>query len=280
MKYGVYLPNYGENADVGLFVELAHVAEQSGWDGFFLWDHLLVSTSKPPPVFDVWVTLAAIAASTQRIRIGTTVTPVARRRPWQLARETVTLDHLSNGRVTLGVGLGAPADAEFAHFGEDPDPGVRAARLDEGLEILAGLWRGEPFKFKGQHYQVKKTTFRPATLQKPRIPVWVGGFWPNKRPFRRAARWDGVFPLKSGGRLVPEDLVEILAYIRKYRAGDTPLDVIAMGITPGDQPAKAHATVADYAAAGATWWLEGMYSRYKDPDKMLARIVKGPPTID
>ncbi len=159
MRYALYLPNYGAEHSARGLAELAHEAEESGWDGFFLWDH--VNTGETAiAMLDVWVALAAMAMTTTRIRLGATVTPVPRRRPWKLARETVTLDHLSNGRLTLGVGLGVTDDYE--PFGEDCDGKARAAKLDEGLEILTGLWKGLPFEQHGQAYQVKNVTFRAA----------------------------------------------------------------------------------------------------------------------
>ena len=162
MKYGIYVPNFGKAISAKALADLAHHAEKAGWDGFFIWDHILHSKSQPFPLVDPWIALAAIATKTKKIRIGTTVTAVARRRPWKLARETVTLDHLSDGRLILGVGLGYPPDADFSQFGENPNPIIRAEKLDEGLEILAGLWSGKPFGYQGKHYKIEKTTFLPS----------------------------------------------------------------------------------------------------------------------
>jgi alkanesulfonate monooxygenase SsuD/methylene tetrahydromethanopterin reductase-like flavin-dependent oxidoreductase (luciferase family) len=229
---------------------------------------------------DPWITLTAIAMNTKRIRFGPSVTPIARRRPWKLARETATLDNLSGGCLILGVGLGAPADAEFAYFGEEPDARTRAAKLDEGLEILAGLWRGKPFAFQGKHFQIQKTVFLPTPLQKPRIPIWVGGWWPNPAPFRRAARWDGVIPLKTQGPLMtPDDVREMLRFIREHRASDQPFDVAIIGSreTRGKGGVKGAAKVAQFAEAGATWWLESLYLARNSVEKMRAAIRLGPP---
>ena len=276
MHYGIYIPNFGAEMSARVLVELAREAEDTGWDGFFIWDHILVSKSLRVPVVDPWVTLAAIAMNTHRIRLGTTVTPLARRRPWKLARETVTLDHLSEGRLTLTVGLGHPPEAEFAHFGEDPDPKVRAGKLDEGLDILVGLWQGKPFAYQGQHYQLPKTVFLPPPLQSPRIPIWVGGYWPGKAPFRRAARWDGVFPLKAGGGMKKRDLEEIRSYIQQHRPTSAPFDLVMMGYT-GNDLAKGSKLITSYAAAGLTWWLESLFREHDSVEAIQKRIRQGPP---
>jgi alkanesulfonate monooxygenase SsuD/methylene tetrahydromethanopterin reductase-like flavin-dependent oxidoreductase (luciferase family) len=277
MKYGLYLPNYGDETSAHHLAELARAAEDSGWDGFFIWDHILASPSARKPMVDPWVSLAAAAMATERIRLGTTVTPVARRRPWKLARETVTLDHLSNGRLTLAVGLGEPGEVEFGHFGENPDPKVRAEKLDEGLAILEGLWKGKPFSFQGQHFQLEKTTFLPPALQTPRIPVWVGGFWPRKAPFRRAARWDGVFPLQMGGKFTPAVLADVRSYIEKHRQAAGPFDLVVMGHIPSGDPKKGRKLLADYEAEGMTWWLESLYVGHDSFERTRERILQGPP---
>jgi len=154
--------------------------------------------------------------ATEKIRLGIMVTSLSRRRPWMVVRETVSLEHLSNGRLILGVGLGDPAQWEYGSFGEDVNPIARAKQLDESLEILVGLWSGEPFQFCGDHYQLDEMVFLPTPLQKPRIPIWVGGFWPNKPPLRRAARYEGTFP-GSMQALSPEDWRIIKAYIGEHR---------------------------------------------------------------
>ena len=277
MNYGLYIPNFGKEINARALANLAQEAEEAGWDGFFIWDQILHRKSNPSPLIDPWVTLAAIAMETKRIRIGTTVTALARRRPWKLARETVTLDHLSNGRLTLGVGLGSPPDADFSQFGEDPDPKVRGVKLDEGLEILTGLWSGKPYAFKGKYYNMEKTVFLPRPVQRPRIPIWVGGYWPIKAPLRRAALWDGAFPLKSGSTIQPKDLKEILKYIKDLRGDNTFFDLVMMGITPGDKPAEAWKKVEKYTKAGLTWWLENLFLLKNSVEEMRKRIRQGPP---
>ena len=186
-KRGIFAAPFDELDEPGTVAELARSAEERGWDGFFLWDQIRY---RPPvqAVADPWIALAAVACATNRLRIGPLVTPLARRRVQKLARETVTLDHLSGGRLTLGVGLGGDRNGEFEPFGDPGDPRERAQLLDQGLERLGEYWAGE---------------FQPTPVQQPRIPVWVAGRWPNRRPLRRAARWDGFFPIDLTS---PEDL--------------------------------------------------------------------------
>lgn len=281
MYYGIYLPNFGDEVSASTLAELAKEAEQAGWHGFFLWDHMLYSKSQKLNIVDPWIALTAVAMKTNQIRFGTTLTPLCRRRPWHLARETATLDNLSGGRLILSVGLGDPADADYAFFGEDPDIRVRAEKLDEGLDILAGLWTGKAFGYQGKHYQIEKVTFRPTPLQKPRIPVWVGGFWPNKAPYRRAARWDGVLPLKkTGGFFIgPDDLRELLAFIRQHRANDAPFDAAIIGTRHGlgKKPAAVTKALSELKQAGATWWLQSLFIERNSLERMRTAIREGPP---
>ena len=273
MKFGIILPNYGDYCGfAGKLAELAYEAEKSGWDGFFLFDHILYSQTESVTMADPWIALAAIAAKTQRIRFGTLVTPIARRRPWKLARETVTIDHLSGGRLILGVGLGDPVDAEFTPFGEDGDVRVRAAKLDEGLEILARLCSGERFNYKGRFTTIQNVRFLPRPLQTPRIPIWVAGRWPTHKPFLRAARWDGAFPLGKvvGSKLNPDELRAVNAFIRTHRANDAHFDLVA---TSGAEGLVAdEETLAAYAAAGVTWWMQDLRKWRNSHDGLLTRI--------
>jgi alkanesulfonate monooxygenase SsuD/methylene tetrahydromethanopterin reductase-like flavin-dependent oxidoreductase (luciferase family) len=212
--------------------QLAVRAEGRGWDGFFVWDH--VAYAAPVRcVADPWITLAAIAAATERVTIGPLVTPIPRRRPHQLARETVTLDRLSSGRLVLGVGLGSTRTGEFdpERFGEEGDLRARATLLDDGLERLAAYWSGQ---------------FEPQPLQRPRIPVWVAATWPSRRPLRRAARWDGLFPVDLDG---PAALAELRAEVEELREDDAPFDLIVTN-PAGTDPAP-------WIEAGATWTLSG-----------------------
>ena len=283
MRFGLSLPNLGAYADPHALADLAREAEAVGWDGVFLWDSLHGDPDHPVPIIDPWVALAAIAVATSRLRLGPMVTPLARRRPWKLARETVTLDHLSGGRLVLGVGLGDPAEAEYGAFGEPTDARVRAQRLDEGLAVLTGLWSGRPFSFMGEQYRVREAVFLPPPLQRPRIPVWVGGWWPNRLPMRRAARWDGAFPGKldgtSVGLLTPDEVGDIIAFIRQHRRDDRPFDLVVGGTSPGDDPAAAAALVRPYAAVGATWWVESFAETAASLGAARRRIRQGPPRL-
>lgn len=291
MKYALYLPPFGPYSDVRALAALARDAEASGWDGFFLWDHM--SFNSVPgwhaPIADTWVALAAIAMSTERIRFGTTVTPLPRRRPWKVARETATLDNLSGGRLTFGVGIGGGVE-EFDNLGEEADPKKRGAMLDEGLDVLAGLWSGEPFSYDGQYYHVRDAHFLPKPAQQPRIPVWVGGFWPNKAPMRRAAKWDGVLPLFNNAEWPGsiEQMRECAAFVRDQRQNDAPFDIVYLGRpTPGDDPAQAAERVHPFAEAGVTWWLEILlpfrfgvgFGQTWPLEAMRERVLQGPPRV-
>ena len=295
MQFGIYVPNFGAYGDPHNLLALAGEAEAAGWDGFFLWDHLLLYRQADIPVVDAWVALSAIAARTERMRLGPMITPAARRRPWKLAREVVSLDHLSRGRAILGVGLGAPADAEFQCFGEDPTDRVRARKLDEALGILDGLERGESFQHQGEYFHIEEVTFRPRPVQTPRVPIWVAGFWPNKAPLRRAARWDGVFPLKmpsvppiglspssitwSALWLTPAELRESITFVRQQRTAEGPFDIVASGATPVNERAKAREVIAAFQEAGATWWLEWLDEQRGTFAQMREHVRKGPPRM-
>ena len=235
-RRGIFVAPFGELSEPGCVMALAARAEDRGWDGFFLWDH--VAFHEPiRAIADPWVTLAAIAVATERLALGPLVTPIPRRRPHKLARETVTLDRLSGGRLVLGVGLGWDRTGEFDpdRYGEEGDPRARAQLLDEGLDRLLAYWDGE---------------FEPAPVQRPRIPVWVAAGWPNRRPLRRAARFDGVFPIDLPG---PEALAEVVGELRGLRGSLDGFDVVVTN-PPGTDPAP-------WIAAGATWCLTGLGSR-------------------
>jgi alkanesulfonate monooxygenase SsuD/methylene tetrahydromethanopterin reductase-like flavin-dependent oxidoreductase (luciferase family) len=282
VRYGVHVPNMWEYGDPRVIAELAELAEESGWDGFFVWDHVLYDLGEAPDVCDPWIALAAASACTRRVRLGTIITPLARRRPWKLAREVASLDALSRGRAVLGVGLGDPPDAEFEAFGEDADPIVRRGKLDEGLELLLRFWSGERVDFAGEHYTVSGVRFRP-TPQQARVPIWVGGNWPNKRPFRRAARMDGVMPERvGGGPVTPADLGEVVSCVaaeRRMHAIDPRrrYDVLAAGATPADDRRAGRAVVESYAEAGATWWIERFHGERGPLALTRERLRAGPP---
>jgi alkanesulfonate monooxygenase SsuD/methylene tetrahydromethanopterin reductase-like flavin-dependent oxidoreductase (luciferase family) len=251
-RRGIFLAPFDELVDPNTVAELASLAEERGWDGFFVWDHIRYR-EPVRAVADPWVALAAVAAATERIRIGPMVTPLSRRRVHKLARETVTLDLLSRGRLTLGVGLGSDHNDELAPFGEVTEPKERARLLDDGLERLAAYWGGE---------------FEPPPVQQPRIPVWVASRWPNRRPLRRAARWDGLFPIELPG---PEGLAELAEDVRALRSeagGDGQFDLIV------DHP-DAPKDLGAWEEAGATWILAD-FGRQPRLDEVRETIEAGP----
>lgn len=284
LKHGIAAPNF--RADPNELIELGVAAEEAGFDGYFLWDHIVFSNrGDGPPVQDPWSVLSVVAARTSRITIGTVVTPLPRRRPWQLARQTTTLDLLSNGRVVLGVGIGSPAYGDFGIFHEPSGDRERAELLDEGLDVLAGLWSGEPFSYSGKHLNVDRVRFTPAPLQRPRIPVWVAGVLPAPRPIARAARWDGFVPIRwsrSEGLVRPSaaDIAEVTGQIavqrglgeRGSRAG---YDMVVWAeVAP--EPGALVDLAQPYADAGATWWIE---TARPEPDwweGIQARVKAGP----
>jgi alkanesulfonate monooxygenase SsuD/methylene tetrahydromethanopterin reductase-like flavin-dependent oxidoreductase (luciferase family) len=274
MKYGLDIPTAGEYANPRKLADLAAEAEQAGWNGFFVWDIFVGDQA----IVDPWVALAAIGMQTQHIRIGAFVTPLPRRRPWQVAREAVALDHLSNGRLIFAAGLGHQG-IDYTAFGEEADPKIRAEKLDESLEILNGLWTGETFSFHGKHYQVNEVKFLPKPLQSPRIPIWVAGGWPNRKPFRRAARWDGISLMTvnqvTNELLTPQEIREIVAYVKAHRNGSEPFDIAVNGETSSDLK-KGAEIVQPYIEAGATWWVEYEASREGFED-YRERIRNGPP---
>ena len=276
MKYGFVLPS----GDAHAATEIARAAEAAGWDGFFVWE--------PVWGIDAWVCLTAAAMVTRRIRLGTMITPVSRMRPWKLASETATLDNLSGGRVILSVGLGA-TDTGFAAFGEVTDRKTRAELLDEGLDILTGLWRGQPFSYEGTHYKIQPTEFMvpPPPVQQPRIPIWVVGAWNRPKSMDRVLKYDGILPnamtLEGDHRpLTTDDVRHIKAYVDANRAESTPFDIIVEGTTPGDRPDETGEIVRAWADAGATWWIEAMWNIFDQPDiedSVRRRVEQGPPRI-
>ncbi|MFI8523506.1 LLM class flavin-dependent oxidoreductase [Promicromonospora sukumoe] len=296
------VPNFGDFADPRAVATVARAAEDAGWDGMFVWDHVVhrKESRRGQPFGDPWMLLTAAALATSTIRLGTLVTPVARRRPEQLARQVATLDVLSGGRVVFGAGLGGPVEDEFGSFGDETDPVVLAEKLDEGLGLLARYWAGERVDHDGLHYRVRDVEILPATAQRPRPPVWVGGFWPARRPFRRAARWDGVVPLFASGHGVPPtpgEVREVTGYVTEHRAAQGsssgvlpsdgavssgavgPFEVVVGGLTT---PEAAADVVGPLAEAGATWWDER--GLYESPDlyslpAVLRRVEAGPPRL-
>lgn len=283
MRYCLNLPIGGAGADPRVLADLAARAENAGWDAVFVEDYVVYQNRQDVPTFDPWVGLAAMAVATSRVRLGTMVTAVARRRPWKLAREAVTLDHLSGGRLVLGVGTGDAADATFAGFGEETRLATRAGMTDEALTVIAGLWSGEPFQHEGPHYRVRPVAFRPRPVQRPRIPIWIGGGYPNPGPLGRAARWDGACLYRartlgstedSGQALTPDELREVRRFAAAHRTAGAPFDLVAGGPRRGDDWDLERERVRAAAGAGATWF--GEWIPPADPDVMRAAVARGP----
>ncbi|NBH10496.1 LLM class flavin-dependent oxidoreductase [Amycolatopsis sp. SID8362] len=262
-QHALWLPLFDELADPVLVAGLAAEAEEAGWHGFFVWDHL--RWREPViAVADPWITLAAIATSTSRLRFGPMVSPLSRRRPVKLARETATLDRLGGGRLTLGVGLGSDRFAgEFSRTGEECDDRVRARMLDEALAVLAAAWSGEEVHHHGEHYTVDGIRFRPTPAG--RIPVWAAGFPGKLRPMRRAARLDGYFPVNLDSA---DHLAEAVAGVEALRTGDGPFDYV-VEIGPGEDGSP-------YARAGATWLLTGFEPESLSLDHIRGVLRDGP----
>ena len=261
LQRGLAVPCFAE--DPMELAELGVEAERAGFDGFFLWDHIVFSnTGEGPPIVDPWLVLAVVAARTTRIRLGTMITPVPRRRPWQLAKETTTLDRLSDGRLILGVGIGSPAYGDFGIFHEPADERVRAELLDEGLDILAGLWSGERFSYQGRHFTLDPVRFTPTPVQRPRIPVWVGGVLPAARPIARAARWDGMVPIRFAERALVRpsaaDMADVGAKIAAARAAaGSPAEFdLVVWAEVAEIPAQVLTIARPYQDSGVTWWIE------------------------
>jgi len=282
MQYGVTIYINDSRA----IAELTREAESAGWDGFFIPDAIGIDTKGFPasPWYDPEITLAAMATLTERIRIGTFISAVTRRRPWKLARQIETLDRLSRGRVILSVGLGAAEhDGGFYKVGEAMDLKTRGQLLDETLAIMAGLWTGKPFSFTGEHYHVDEMTMLPPPVQSPRVPIWVVGVWPKEKSMRRALRWDGIIPQQYGatpdqGTASPDKYAAIKKYIEQHRDDPGPFDIVTGGTSPAKSRKQAIENVRRYEEAGTTWWIENIWSH--DPEAALKLIKAGPPRSD
>jgi alkanesulfonate monooxygenase SsuD/methylene tetrahydromethanopterin reductase-like flavin-dependent oxidoreductase (luciferase family) len=237
----------------------------------FVWDHI-ARREGVWPCADPWVSLAALAATTEHVTLGVMVTPLSRRRPQVVARQCQSLQQLSGGRFVFGAGLGSSPEVEFEPFGDERDARVRAELLDEGLEILRGLWSGEPFSFEGERLRVSGAQFVPPA----EIPIWIAGRWPAKPPFRRAARFDGVFPLHDGvagvGPMSPEQLAEIVEFVRRHR--EDPAAAFDVMIDGASEPGQ---DLSAWAQAGLTWWDEEL-SWHRGPlAETRERLRAGPP---
>ncbi len=275
MKFGVVYPGTDPRQAVRCAVE----AEAAGWDAFFAWEAVWSA--------DPWVILGAAAARTERIRLGTMLTPIPIRRPWKLAGESATLDALSGGRLILSAGLGA-ADTGYAEFGLPTARRTRAELLDENLDILMGLWSGKPFAYSGQHYRIREAKFMPAPTPiqqrggEPHIPIWMVGAWKRERSLRRVLRCDGLLPnvLDGAGAhrpASPEDVAAMRAWLDEHAPAGRAIDLVLEGSTPGNDPAAQRGQLGPIAAAGATWWVEAHWQA-ESPDAVLARVRQGPPT--
>lgn len=276
MKFG-FITSFGTIHD---YVQMAREAEAHGWDGVFAWDDISVERGG---VFDPWVALGAMAAVTERVTLGAMVFSLARRRPWKVARETITLDNLSNGRLVLPVGLGGTWDGGYSRVStDDPAIRVRAEKLDECLDILDLAWTGETVSYEGKHYQMHDLWFDPRPVQRPRIPIWPVGAWPHPRSLRRAARWDGVIASDGSNEddeLSPAVVAGIASWMHEHRASSDDFDIVTEGITSGTDPAADRARIEPLAAAGATWWIESRWESDQTPATLLDRIRQGPPQL-
>lgn len=277
MKFAFNLPIFDFLADARVLADLAVTAENAGWDAVLLWDHVnlvIPGMTSGGPHVDPWISLALMADRTTTIRLGTCVTPIPRRRPVKLAREILTLHDLSRGRFIFGAGAG-DNESEFERLGEQPELRVRADMLDEGLDVLLQLFKGKDVHHAGQFYQVDVE----AIVNEPAvIPIWLAGTWPNRRPFRRAARFDGVFAVKAGfiEPLTPADVQDIHRYIGQHRKIENPFNLAVGANTTGDMKSdRARATALE--EAGANWWLDGTSTAMENLDQLKARIERGPP---
>ena len=262
MRFAVNIPPF---ADPRTIVDLAVDAETSGWDGVFLWDHLQWETQRQLDVHDPWAMLSAIAVRTERVMLGTAVTPIARRRPWILAKQVVTLDHLSGGRAVLGIGLGEPGDADFGAFGDEPDRAARGRIVDEGLVLLDALLRGDAVEHHGEHFDVN-AQLRPQPVQTPRPRIFIAGTHPYRKPLARALRWDGFFPISYAALMTPQQISDYLQDIDRPPGWD-----VYAALTPGHD-------VSAFEAAGVTWLVEGGWPDGDWVNALRARIRSGPPS--
>lgn len=269
MQYGVILP-YNT---AGSVLRLAQLAEECGWDGIFLGDAIWCE--------DPLICLAAAAAVTQRIRLGTMLIPAPLRTPWHLSSQALALDRLSNGRLTLGLGTGA-VWMGWQSFPDEPAGGqARGEMLEECLDILTLMDQRQPFDYDGKHYHIKLSQmdpvfYPPAAVQQPRIPLWAAGVWPLKQSMARVLKADGVFVEKVDGQkhsqpVTPEDVSQVKAYIEAQRTAARPFDFIVSGKTEGPAPER----MAQWQAAGATWWMEGDWGGTEQ--ELSARLRLGPP---
>jgi alkanesulfonate monooxygenase SsuD/methylene tetrahydromethanopterin reductase-like flavin-dependent oxidoreductase (luciferase family) len=270
VRYGVALPTGGECGDPRFLVELTELAEGSGWDGVFLEDYVWYQGDPAIPTCNTWTALAAMAVRTSRVTLGVEVVALPRRRPWNVAREAAAVDQLSEGRLVVGVGVGDQGDPGFTHVHEELDARIRGERLDEGLDIVSGLWSGEPFSHSGTHFTVDEVTFAPRPLQEPRPPIWIGGGYPNPRAIERALRWDGTCMYqRDGGHLTPEGVRDL-----RRRAGDRAWTIAVGGQRRREDWDEEREAIHAVRDAGADWWVEWVPPAERDA--MKAAVARGP----
>ena len=271
LGFGVYLPPFGPFGDPAVLVDLAVRAEQAGWDGVFLWDHLVRGSM---PVADAWTALGAIAQATDRIYLGPSVTPLPRRRPWVVARQASTVSRLSAGRLILGVGLGVDHSGDFSRFGERSDPGSRPSMLTEGLDVLREMWSGQPFEYEGVHYEVRLDGSPPEPYP---IPIWMASSTRKPAVIRRAAGCDGIFPI-ADHTMTPEEVADVISALRKAGLSqDRAYEVVVSGQASAawKNPNPENVDLEGLADAGVTWWLESL--RYVHPLEQCLQVVDAGP---
>jgi len=279
MKSAFNLPIFDHLADVQTLCELALSAEGAGWDAVFVWDHVnlvMPGVASGGPHADPWIALAMMADRTSTIRLGTCVTPIARRRPAKLAREILTLHDLSDGRFIFGAGSGDSA-SEFDLLGEATALKTRAAMLDEGLAVLQQLFSGEDVNFRGEFYRIEAPAYTRGPVE---IPIWLAGTWPNRKPFRRAARFDGVAAMKAGwvDPFTAADVAAMCDYIGQHRSSQRDFNLAVTENTTAD-PQRDQARAAELMEAGANWWLDGTMTKTESLEQVRARIRRGPPKL-
>jgi alkanesulfonate monooxygenase SsuD/methylene tetrahydromethanopterin reductase-like flavin-dependent oxidoreductase (luciferase family) len=277
MRFGVYCANFGFLGEARPLIDLAVLAEEAGWDGFFVYDHVIPFPGRAVNTVDPWTVLAVVAERTELV-LGPLITPVARRRPWELAHQVAAVDRLSGGRLVLGVGLGGASD--FEAFGDTSSQVERGDRLDEGLSLLRRFWSGEPVHHAGT-WRIAGARLTPTPLG--RVPIWVAGRYGSRRPLRRAARFDGFFPINTkwdpADLLTPAQLAEMLAVVRAERGDLDGFEIVAAGYSDSSSRRAVAGLIAPYADVGATWWMETLEPQRGDLEELRKRIRMGPPRL-
>jgi alkanesulfonate monooxygenase SsuD/methylene tetrahydromethanopterin reductase-like flavin-dependent oxidoreductase (luciferase family) len=278
MKFGINIPNFGYFGEPQNITYLSELVEKSGWDGLFIWDHVQAFPEwhRGLPFIDPWIALSIISMKTEKIFLGPYITPLPRRRPWQVYRQATSIDHLSKGRLMLGFGIGTP-EFDFSSFGDTSDPKIKGEMLDEALEIINKFQTQEPFSYNGKYYNLNDVLLNPGPYKK-KIPIFIAGQWPNKKPMRRAAKFDGVVPISSTWPeyLSPDEINELHQYIVSHRTRDDPIEIMVGGITPSDK-SEGKSIIKKYEKVGMTWWSEDINAIRGPIDELIERIETGPP---